>query len=92
MDKNPEMKSMLLQEATSARSRQNLKESEGVTLRPAAQYFHFSLISRLVLFPKTLHDQQINIYSCSGFVFGNLSALPRPPSFPARGCIPQTAD
>lgn len=48
---------MFLQEATSALSPENLKTSEGETLKTTDEYFYINLISLLVLFPKTLYDQ-----------------------------------
>lgn len=54
---DPEIKSMLLQEATSALSPEMLKVSEGETLKAAAEYFYINLIFLFVLFPKTLYDQ-----------------------------------
>lgn len=54
---DPEIKSMFLQEATSALSPEKLKVSEGETLKATAEYFYINLIFLLVLFPKTLYDQ-----------------------------------
>lgn len=54
---DPEIKSMLLQEATSALSPEKLKVSEGETLKATAEYFYINLIFLLILFPKTLYDQ-----------------------------------
>ncbi len=91
-----EIKSMFLQEATSALSPENLKLSEGETLKAAAEYFYINLIFLLVLFPKTFYDQYDrlgtdNIYSCSGFVFGDSPARSPSLCFTAQGCFPQTA-
>lgn len=95
---DPEIKSMLQQEQTSALSPQKRDVSEGETLQTAAEYFYINLIFLLVLFPKTLYDQ----YDRRGtdkylfmlrVCFWKLArALFRSPSFPAHGCIPQTAD
>lgn len=90
----PEIKSMFLQEATSALSPENLKLSEGESLKAAAEYFYINLIFLLVLFPKTLYDQYDgpgtdNIYSCSGFVFGDLPALSRFCVSRLRGVFPR---
>lgn len=89
---------MLQQEQTSALSPQKRDVSEGETLQTAAEYFYINLIFLLVLFPKTLYDQ----YDRRGtdkylfmlrVCFCKLArALSQSPSFPAHGCIPQTAD
>lgn len=86
---------MFLQEATSALSPENLRVSEGETLKTTAEYFYINLISLLVLFPKTLYDQydrrssEKNLFMLR-VCFGNSPALSLPLS--AQGCIPQTAD